>query len=98
VRQERSLLIGSARTSTIEQVNGLDAQIDQLNALGCEKIFSEQVSSISKRLELIESVGYRHVNTTAMQKHTTSPCIRQQQLRHPESSAKTGNTTKRLAG
>jgi DNA invertase Pin-like site-specific DNA recombinase len=43
VRQERHFLIGYAPTSTIEQVNGFDAQIDQLNALGCEKIFSEQV-------------------------------------------------------
>jgi DNA invertase Pin-like site-specific DNA recombinase len=58
VRQERHLLIGYARTSTIEQVNGLDAQIDQLNALGCEKIFSEQVSSISKRPELMKSVDF----------------------------------------
>ena len=58
VRQERILLIGYARTSTIEQVNGLDAQIDQLNSLGCEKIFSEQVSSVSKRPELMKSVDF----------------------------------------
>ena len=58
VRQERILLIGYARTSTIEQVNGLDAQIDQLKSLGCEKIFSEQVSSVSKRPELMKSVDF----------------------------------------
>ncbi len=58
VRQERILLIGYARTSTIEQVNGLDAQIDQLKSLGCEKIFSEQVSSVSKRPELVKSVDF----------------------------------------
>ena len=52
------MLIGYARTSTIEQVNGLDAQIDQLNSLGCEKIFSEQVSSVSKRPELMKSVDF----------------------------------------
>jgi DNA invertase Pin-like site-specific DNA recombinase len=53
-----NLLIGYARTSTIEQVNGLDAQVEQLTALGCEKIFSEQVSSISKRPELMKSVDF----------------------------------------
>ena len=52
------MLIGYARTSTIEQVNGLDAQIDQLKSLGCEKIFSEQVSSVSKRPELMKSVDF----------------------------------------
>ena len=36
--------IGYARTSTTEQQAGLDAQIRDLEALGCERIFREQVS------------------------------------------------------
>jgi DNA invertase Pin-like site-specific DNA recombinase len=38
--------IGYARTSTVEQVAGLDAQVRDLKAAGCEKIFQEQLSSV----------------------------------------------------
>ena len=44
--------IGYARTSTTEQVAGLDAQKKELEAAGCAEIFSEQVSSVQKRNEL----------------------------------------------
>ncbi len=37
--------IGYARTSTAEQVAGLEAQERDLRAAGCERVFSEQVSS-----------------------------------------------------
>jgi DNA invertase Pin-like site-specific DNA recombinase len=40
------MLIGYARTSTIDQVAGLEAQHRDLSALGCERIFTEQVSSV----------------------------------------------------
>ena len=43
------MLIGVARTSTIEQVAGLDAQVKQLKEYGCEKIYKEQVSSVGER-------------------------------------------------
>lgn len=33
------MLIGYARTSTLEQQAGLEAQRDALNALGCEKVW-----------------------------------------------------------
>jgi DNA invertase Pin-like site-specific DNA recombinase len=46
------MLIGYARTSTLEQEAGLDAQIRDLKALGCEKVFQEQVSSIAPRKAL----------------------------------------------
>jgi len=39
------LKIGYARTSTAEQVAGLEAQERDLRAAGCERVFSEQVSS-----------------------------------------------------
>ena len=46
------MLIGYSRTSTADQVYGLDAQDRDLLAAGCEKIFSEQVSSVAKREQL----------------------------------------------
>ena len=46
------MLIGVARTSTIEQVAGLDAQVRQLKEYGCEKIYQEQVSSVGEREQL----------------------------------------------
>ena len=39
--------IGYARTSTADQVAGLEKQINDLNAYGCDLIFSEHVSAIS---------------------------------------------------
>jgi DNA invertase Pin-like site-specific DNA recombinase len=44
--------IGYARTSTLEQFAGFDAQVKQLKALGCERVFKEQVSSIATRPQL----------------------------------------------
>jgi len=38
-----------ARTSTIEQVAGLEAQIRDLKAAGAEKLFRENVSSVAPR-------------------------------------------------
>ena len=46
------MLIGYARTSTIEQAAGLDAQRRDLLACGCEEVFIEQVSSVQRRDEL----------------------------------------------
>jgi DNA invertase Pin-like site-specific DNA recombinase len=44
------MLVGYCRTSTIDQVAGLDAQVDALRATGCtDKIFREQVSSVADR-------------------------------------------------
>lgn len=39
-----SAVVGYARTSTADQQAGLDAQIAELQAAGCSRIFSEQVS------------------------------------------------------
>ena len=46
------MLIGIARTSTLEQKAGLEAQIRELEAYGCEKIYQEQVSSVAEREQL----------------------------------------------
>lgn len=46
------MLIGNARTSTVEQVAGLEAQETALAATGCSKVFSEQASSVGQRDQL----------------------------------------------
>ena len=50
--------IGYARTSTVEQIAGFEAQIRELKAAGCKKIFQEQVSSLAKRNELLAAIDY----------------------------------------
>ena len=46
------MLVGYARTSTLEQEAGLDAQIRDLKGVGCNKLFREQVTSVGARKEL----------------------------------------------
>jgi DNA invertase Pin-like site-specific DNA recombinase len=46
------MIVGYARTSTTDQVAGLDAQIRDLTAAGCERIYRENVSSVAERPEL----------------------------------------------
>ena len=52
--------IGYARTSTLDQTAGLEAQRRQLQAAGCEKVFEEQVSSVdtAKRESLAEALEF----------------------------------------
>ena len=51
------VIIGVARTSTLEQVAGLEAQVRQLEEYGCERVYQEQVSSIGERVKLEEALG-----------------------------------------
>lgn len=50
--------IGYARTSTFEQVAGLEAQHRDLEAAGCKKVFAEQVSSVAQRDQLEAAIDY----------------------------------------
>lgn len=52
------MLVGYARTSTLEQKAGLDAQRRDLKALGCGVVYSEQVSSVGQREQLEAAIGY----------------------------------------
>ncbi|QGY00075.1 recombinase family protein [Roseovarius faecimaris] len=54
------MLIGYARTSTIEQKAGLDTQLEELKKAGCDKVFEEQVSSvdIKARTQLDAAIEY----------------------------------------
>jgi len=49
------MIVGYARTSTIEQEAGFEAQLKQLKAAGCEKVFSEQVSAVATTREQLEA-------------------------------------------
>ena len=51
-------LIGYARTSTAEQEAGLEAQVRDLKAAGCSKIFRERVSSVGEREQLDRALDY----------------------------------------
>lgn len=52
-------LIGYARTSTLDQVAGLEAQIAELEAAGCTRVYSEQVSSVdAARPQLKAALGF----------------------------------------
>ena len=65
------MLIGYARTSTLDQKAGLEAQRRDLTAVGCERIFEEQVSSVDvvKRAALAEAVAFaRQGDTLAVTK------------------------------
>ena len=51
--------IGYARTSTIEQKAGFEAQIRDLMQAGCEKVFQEQLSSVdAKRVQLEAAIDF----------------------------------------
>lgn len=52
------MLTGYARTSTIDQTAGLDAQLEALRAEGCEKIFSEHASAAKQRDQLDEALRF----------------------------------------
>ena len=54
------MLIGYARTSTLDQKAGLEAQREELAKAGCEKLFQEQVSSVdvAARERLAEALDF----------------------------------------
>lgn len=52
------MIIGYARTSTVEQIAGFEAQLEELKVAGCEKLFSEQVSSVSNRAQLENALDF----------------------------------------
>ena len=56
--KDATMIVGYARTSTAEQHAGLDAQLRDLAAAGCEKTFSEQVSSVAARTQLAAALDF----------------------------------------
>lgn len=57
-RQGSDMLIGYARTSTLEQEAGLLAQKATLTGIGCEKVFEEQTSSVGQRPALLSALEF----------------------------------------
>lgn len=54
------MLVGYARTSTLDQKSGLEGQERELTQAGCERLFVEQVSSVDvkAREKLAEALSY----------------------------------------
>ena len=52
------MIVGYARTSSLAQVAGLEAQERDLRAAGCGKIYSEKVSSLAERQQLEAAFDY----------------------------------------
>src|SRR5215207_406446 len=52
------MLVGYARTSTLEQEAGLEVQQRALADLGCERVFAEQTSSVGPRKVLDEALEF----------------------------------------
>lgn len=52
------MLVGYARTSTEEQVAGLEAQVRDLTAEGCAKVYNEQASAVGKRPQLDTALSF----------------------------------------
>jgi DNA invertase Pin-like site-specific DNA recombinase len=62
--QFRAMQIGYARSSTIDQEAGYQAQIKSLKEAGCEKVFAEQVSSLAEREQLEAALDYAREGDT----------------------------------
>jgi len=52
------MIIGYARTSSVEQEAGFEAQQRELKRMGCEKVFQEQVSSVAQRAQLEAAIDF----------------------------------------
>lgn len=52
------MIVGYARTSTSDQTAGLAAQEHELTAMGAERLYSEQVSSVAHRSRLDDCLSF----------------------------------------
>jgi DNA invertase Pin-like site-specific DNA recombinase len=50
--EKQQMLIGYARTSTVDQQAGFEVKLLELNAYGCERMYQEQVSAVATRTQL----------------------------------------------
>ena len=60
------MIIGYARTSTVDQEAGLEAQIRDLKAAGAEKVFTEQTSAKGRRDALSQTLDYLREGDTLL--------------------------------
>jgi hypothetical protein len=52
------VIVGYARTSTVEQVASFEAQERDLRAAGVEQVFAEQISSVASRAQLDAAIDF----------------------------------------
>ena len=52
-----TMIFGYARTSTVDQIAGFEAQVRDLEKAGAERVYREQVSSVAERPELERLLG-----------------------------------------
>lgn len=52
------MIVGYARTSTVDQQAGLEAQLRDLKAAGAEKVFQEQISSVAHQGQLKQCLDF----------------------------------------
>lgn len=65
--QQTGAMVGYARTSSVEQYAGLEAQMEELNSAGCLSIYAEQVSSVdASRPELKAALNWCRAGDTFM--------------------------------
>ena len=50
--ERQQMLIGYARTSTVDQQAGFEAQLVELKSYGCDRTYQEQVSAVATRNQL----------------------------------------------
>lgn len=55
-----AILLGYARASSCDKQAGLDAQIRDLKAVGCEEVLAEQASAVAQRDRLKEALRFVH--------------------------------------
>ena len=60
------MIIGYGRTSTSDQQAGLEAQFEELTKAGADRIFQEQVSSVTQRDQLDAALDYLRDNDVLM--------------------------------
>ena len=60
------MIVGYARTSTVEQIAGFESQLLALKKAGCEKIYQEQVSSVGNRVQLDAAMEFVREHDTLM--------------------------------
>jgi predicted site-specific integrase-resolvase len=61
-----AMKIGYARTSTLDQEAGLQDQIERLKSVGCEKVFTEKVSSVDTRPKLEMAIEFVRTATLSL--------------------------------
>ena len=71
------MLVGYARTSTVEQEAGLQAQERDLKAAGCERLFCERVSSVARRKACVDAPSEaRSIVKQDAARDRVLPCVR----------------------